>query len=115
MRAVLSLLVVTAMALIGCASGPSVTKPRVAAASSCVPRYPAEAKRNGMQGKVVARVMVESSGTVSEVEIVQTSGFPVLDRAAVEAARYQRYDPGTVSGAPSAMWTEFSVRFVLRD
>lgn len=115
MRTALSLLAVVAVAFVGCASGPSVTKPRATAASSWVPRYPAEAKRNGMQGKTVARVRVEPSGTVSEVEIVQTSGFPVLDRAAVEAARCQRYEPGTVGGAPSAMWAEFPVRFVLRD
>ncbi|MBT2325899.1 energy transducer TonB [Variovorax paradoxus] len=109
------LLVIVAVAHIGCASERPVTKPRVTAASSCVPRYPAEAKRNGMQGKVVARVMVEPSGTVSSVEIGRTSGFPVLDRAAMEAAKCQRYEPGTLGGVPSAMWTEFPVNFVLRD
>jgi TonB family protein len=115
MKVVPFLLVIAAVALIGCASERPVTKPRVTAASSCVPRYPSEAKRNGMQGEVVARVMVESSGTVSDVEIGRTSGFPVLDRAAMEAARCQRYEPGTVGGIPSAMWTEFPVKFVLRD
>jgi len=73
-----------------------------------------ELKRNGVQGKSVARLMVEPSGTVSEVEIIRTSGSEVLDRAVMEAGRCQRYEPGTVGGMPSAMWIEFSVSVALR-
>lgn len=106
-------LVFWALTLIGCASQQPAIKPRVNEASSCAPRYPAEARRNDIQGKVVVRVMVEPSGTVSKVKLGETSGFPALDRAAMEAAKCQHYESGSVGGVPSAMWTEFPVNFVL--
>jgi TonB family protein len=106
-------LIFWALALIGCASQRPAIKPRVNEASSCAPRYPAEARRNDIQGKVVVRVMVEPSGTVSKVELGETSGFPALDRAAMEAAKCQHFEPGSVGGVPSAMWTEFPVNFIL--
>lgn len=113
MRTVSSLLVVSSFVIGCCASAQEVAKPTVARDSSCVPRYPVEAKRSGLQGKVVARVMVEPTGSVSLVELVHTSGSDMLDRAVLEAARCQRFEPGTVDGVPSAMWADYPVNFVL--
>ncbi|WP_371088496.1 energy transducer TonB [Variovorax sp. RCC_210] len=67
-----------------------------------------------MQGKVVARVMVTSTGTVSDVQLAHSSGFAELDQSVLEAGKCQRYEPGTVAGVPSEMWTEFPVTFILK-
>jgi TonB family protein len=82
---------------------------------SCAPRYPADAKRNGHQGKVLARVRIDRAGFVSDAEIVRSSGFPSLDQAALEFFKCQRYEPGTVDGVPSAMSFDLPANFVLKN
>jgi protein TonB len=50
--------------------------------------YPLTARRRGWEGEVRVRFLVERDGTVSDVEILSSSGFSVLDEAA--AATLQR-------------------------
>ncbi|MBF0448144.1 MAG: TonB family protein [Magnetococcales bacterium] len=44
--------------------------------------YPTLARRRGWQGRVVVAVRVERSGLLSQVEVVESSGFGVLDQSA---------------------------------
>lgn len=48
------------------------------------PVYPREALRNGQQGTVMLRVVVDEAGNPIEVSIATSSGHRVLDRAARE-------------------------------
>jgi protein TonB len=50
-------------------------------------RYPKSADRAGVKGTVTVSFTVSSSGGVSGVRIVQGSGSPVLDEAALNAVR----------------------------
>ena len=43
--------------------------------------YPAEARRNGWEGKVVFRALIGVDGRAKTCEIVQSSGYAVLDDA----------------------------------
>ncbi|WP_353506617.1 energy transducer TonB [Variovorax flavidus] len=79
----------------------------------CTPRYPAEAKRNGLEGEVLTKVLVEPTGKVSKVELIQSSGFAVLDRAAMETTKCLVYEPGTIDGVPTSMWTDFPLNYRL--
>jgi protein TonB len=47
--------------------------------------YPVLARRKGMQGIVKLEVRIESNGRISRLHVKQTSGYPVLDRAAVQS------------------------------
>jgi protein TonB len=47
-------------------------------------RYPAIARRKGWQGIVVLQLRIESGGEISRLQVNESSGYPVLDRAAVE-------------------------------
>ncbi len=47
--------------------------------------YPAIARRKGWQGTVTLRLLIEPDGRISRLEVDRTSGYPVLDRAAVES------------------------------
>ena len=47
-------------------------------------RYPAEARLDRAEGKVVLKAVIRSNGAVETVEIFQSSGHQSLDRAAVE-------------------------------
>lgn len=50
-------------------------------------RYPAMARINNWQGKVVLKFVVTADGTVENLEVVQSSGHAVLDEAAMETIR----------------------------
>ncbi|MBK7899860.1 MAG: TonB family protein [Azonexus sp.] len=57
------------------------------------PIYPAIARRNGEEGKVLLKVRVSAEGSALEVEVKQSSGFPRLDAAAREAVQRWRFVP----------------------
>lgn len=46
--------------------------------------YPAEARLDHAEGKVVLKAVIREDGTVDDVEVFQSSGFRSLDHAAVE-------------------------------
>ncbi len=50
-------------------------------------KYPVLARRKGWQGIVKLEVRIESDGRISRLRVEQTSGYPVLDRAALQALR----------------------------
>jgi protein TonB len=55
------------------------------------PEYPLQAKRDGQQGRVVLRVLVDQVGKVKEVEIMKSSDFPLLDEAASNAVMRAKF------------------------
>jgi len=50
-------------------------------------RYPASARVDRAEGKVVVKAVINEDGSIGEVEIFQSSGHPGLDKAAVETMR----------------------------
>jgi len=50
-------------------------------------RYPASARVDRAEGKVVVRAVISEDGNLGEVEVFQSSGYPTLDKAAVETMR----------------------------
>jgi protein TonB len=57
------------------------------------PRYPAEARRNGVEGTVMLRVWVAADGAATRVEIDRSSGHRALDDAALGAVKKWRFVP----------------------
>lgn len=55
--------------------------------------YPEAARRRGDQGRVMLRFTVERDGRVSDAALVQGSGFPNLDDAAVALVRNAHVPP----------------------
>lgn len=50
-------------------------------------RYPAAARIERAEGKVVVKAVINEDGSVGEIEVVQSSGFPSLDKAAMETIK----------------------------
>jgi protein TonB len=48
-------------------------------------RYPLLARRRGWEGSVVLHLRIDGSGRIDAMEITETSGHGILDRAALEA------------------------------
>lgn len=78
------------------------------------PPYPPISRRLGEQGQVTLRAFIEANGTASRVEVLSSSGFDRLDRAAMAAAKDWRYQPGTRAGQPAGMWFNLPVVFELK-
>ena len=67
------------------------------------PVYPPRAERQGIGGAVVLRITVGVDGGVVALTVEESSGHSILDRAALEAIRSWRFDPGTRGGQPEQM------------
>jgi len=78
------------------------------------PRYPPSARRRGYQGVVLLRVRVLEDGTVGEVRVVRSSGYAVLDRAALEAVKQWRFVPARRGDRPIPMEVRVPIRFSLK-
>ncbi|MGH7381643.1 MAG: TonB family protein [Candidatus Methylomirabilales bacterium] len=50
-------------------------------------QYPPEARRQGMEGTAEVEFQVAKDGSVKEVMVVRSSGFPLLDHASMETIR----------------------------
>ncbi len=48
-------------------------------------KYPETARRDGLQGSLIMRFSIGKSGKLENVEIVRSSGYPMLDEAAKQA------------------------------
>lgn len=75
--------------------------------------YPLVSRRIGEQGLVMLRIHVEADGHISDAAVLRSSGFPRLDRAALDAARAGRMRPATRDGQPVAMSFRLPVQFSL--
>lgn len=89
----------------GCATEkPSVIKPPFInfSKAECRPAYPIAALREEQTGTVRLSVLVEIDGTISEVKILSSSGFPLLDNAVRDRmlAKICKGEPGAVDGQP---------------
>jgi protein TonB len=58
-----------------------------------LPEYPYRARRNGFEGRVVLAVQVSGDGKPLSVRIASSSGFGVLDRAALRTVQRWQFLP----------------------
>ena len=77
--------------------------------------YPPEALRQGIQGTVILRCIVEADGSVSSATVTRSIDNKFgLDDEAVKAIRQWRFEPGRREGAPVRVATLVTVTFALR-
>ena len=77
------------------------------------PTYPGLARKRGQEGTVFLKVFVNKEGRVDELEIETSSGFTLLDRAAVSAVRKWSFEPGRRGEEMVPMWVRVPVTFKL--
>jgi protein TonB len=83
------------------------------AATNRKPEYPALSRRYGEQGTVLLRVFVREDGTAGEIQLKTSSGFPLLDKSAINAVKDWRFNPATLDGKPIAEWYQVPIPFKL--
>ena len=78
------------------------------------PYYPRSARRLGLEGQVMLKVLINVGGQVDDLTVVASSGHKILDRAALSAVRKWRFEPGTEDGEKKAMWVKIPINFDLK-
>jgi protein TonB len=66
------------------------------------PEYPPDSAMNGEHGIVVVVIHVSPMGTALGVDLVRSSGYVLLDRAARDAVMHWRFLPAVKDGQPVA-------------
>jgi len=77
------------------------------------PKYPLEAVRNRWEGVVLLRLVVAKTGRVRDVQVIESSGFAVLDQAAIEAVRRWQGRPARRWGRAVESVERLPIRFRL--
>jgi TonB family protein len=78
------------------------------------PVYPDSAEKAGIEGTAWVKVLVDSTGHVVKSAIHKTSGFKVLDDAALAAAVKNEFKPAEQNGKKIAIWVTYRVEFTLK-
>lgn len=86
-------------------------KPLVKAKNCREPDYPSVSERLGEAGSVVLQLLVGVDGKVSDSKVEQSSGYPRLDKAAVEGLSRCKFTPGSVDGVPAPAWAQIKYTF----
>jgi len=77
------------------------------------PIYPGSSRRQGEQGRVMLRVLVNVAGSADEVQVRTSSGFPRLDESARDTVRRWRFVPAKRGAEPVAAWVLIPISFRL--
>jgi protein TonB len=79
------------------------------------PHYPAVARRNGDQGTVMLKVLLNMEGAPVHVEVDKSSGSPPLDSAALDAVKTWRFAPARRGAQNIESWVRVPVVFRLES
>ena len=102
------------------ATGPGISSPvtrltQVSFRQTPPPDYPEAARKDGKEGRVLLRVLVDEEGKSKLVEISLSSGSRLLDHAATEAIKRWRFSPARYGDSPTASWVKIPVDFRLKE
>lgn len=78
------------------------------------PKYPRVAIKRGYQGTAELMVLVNMNGMVDDAWLFESSGYSILDNAALQSVRSWSFTPGKRGNHPIEMWVRVPVRFQLQ-
>lgn len=76
-------------------------------------KYPDEAKRNGVEGKVFIQAFIDETGNVVEAKVIKGVGHG-LDEAALDAVKQTKFSPGKQKGKPVKVQVSIPIAFKLQ-
>jgi periplasmic protein TonB len=91
----------------------AVTQPNYARRAQ--PIYPDQARRWHQQGIVTLALFINEQGALDRVEIIQSSGYSLLDAAAVKAMKQSQFEPAMDGATPVRSRAEATVTFRLEQ
>lgn len=79
------------------------------------PLYPRRALDLGQQGTAILHVEVTHDGFTRTLKVAQSSGYRLLDRAALAAVRKWEFEPTEMNGKRITSWVRVPVSFVIQS
>lgn len=79
------------------------------------PPYPMTSRRRGETGRVLLRVAVSATGQPTQIEIVRSSGYALLDQAAQQTVGHWRFVPARRGSTPVDSHVRVPIDFSLED
>lgn len=78
-------------------------------------KYPEDAKKNGITGRVTLQYSIEADGRIADVKVLRSSGDKALDAEALRVVSMSpKWKPGMQKGNPVRVTYTFPVIFQLR-
>lgn len=100
-------------------SGGASTAPSGVSAPSLIgqmnPAYPRRSRERGEEGDVELEFSVSADGHASEVKIISSSGYKLLDESAINAVTMGQFSPAKKDGVAQAAITRLRIRFRIKD
>lgn len=97
----------------GSGEGDRPPRYKLGSGSTPYPPYPMVARRNGYQGRVIVRLDVAADGRATDAQVMESSGYDVLDQSAVDTLRAWKLEPALAGGRPVPGSVNVPVRFRL--
>lgn len=101
---------VLSLLLLACGSGEEMEPPTPLYGDVPI-EYPLQLWDADVEGETLLRVRVTEMGTVDSVEVLEASGYPAFDSAAVRGALQLRYSPARRGGERLTVWAEVPIQF----
>ena len=79
-----------------------------------VREYPVILRDLSIGGTTIVWIHVDKRGRVQEVQVLESSGYQELDRAALRVARIARLEPAMQDGEAVAVWIKLPITFTSR-
>lgn len=79
------------------------------------PEYPYASRQRGEEGRVLISVEILENGSAGQLILKRSSGYPLLDQAALKAVRKCKFHPAVRNNVRIRSWGDVPIRFKLED
>ena len=76
-------------------------------------KYPPVAKKNGVKGYVLLSILVETDGSVNQVQVLESNPSGIFDAAAMQGIRAWHFEPAKYKRDTVRVWAKQKIRFDL--
>ena len=76
-------------------------------------KYPEEARKNYIQGRVLIQIFISREGKILQTRILQSDN-PLLEEAAITAIKQTAFTPAIQFGKPLGVWMVIPITFSLK-
>ncbi|MDY6968447.1 MAG: energy transducer TonB [Spirochaetota bacterium] len=77
------------------------------------PNYPERAKNEGIEGTVIAKLLIDENGNVRRVRVIKAPKYWGFDDSVIEAAKSWKFEPAKLNNMPVKVWATQVIEFRL--